>query len=231
MTTKKEELAKNKNKTPVNIDKKFIKSIDGKDFILYQGLLDTGHKIGLKSIEVELVQIPSTENENTAICRATVITDDDRKFIDFGDANPQNTEEFILPHLIRMASTRAKARALRDMTNVGMTSVEELYADDKAFVESLKEESTLPQTEAKTEAKATTKAKTEKAKAKSKTQATEHAPKMSEAQQRAITNLSKRRGLKEEELVDMIFKQYGKPLEELENTEASKFIRQLQQAA
>jgi len=51
---------------------------------------------------------------------------DGKKFSDIGDANPQNCNSKVARHLIRMASTRAKARAFRDMDNIGMTALEEL---------------------------------------------------------------------------------------------------------
>jgi len=112
------------------IDEKFIVNLKGKDFILYEGLLDLAHQEVLISIETELLQIPSKENGETAIAKAIAKTKD-RIFIDIGDASPNSVNSMIRPHIIRMASTRAKARALRDLTNVGMTAVEELGDDEE----------------------------------------------------------------------------------------------------
>ena len=108
------------------LDEKFIKKIDDKDFVLYSGLLDVAHQKNLCSVDVELIQFPSEENKNTAICKATVKTIDGKTFSDIGDANPQNCNSKVARHLIRMASTRSKARAFRDMDNIGMTALEEL---------------------------------------------------------------------------------------------------------
>ena len=108
------------------LDDSFIKKIDDKDFVLYSGLLDVAHQKNLSSVDVELIQFPSDENKHTAICRAKVETVDGKKFSDIGDANPQNCNSKVARHLIRMASTRAKARAFRDMDNIGMTALEEL---------------------------------------------------------------------------------------------------------
>ena len=66
------------------------------------------------------------DNEQTAICKAHAKTAMGESFIDIGDANPTNCNYKVSRHLIRMASTRAKARCLRDLTNVGMTCLEEL---------------------------------------------------------------------------------------------------------
>ena len=62
----------------------------------------------------------------TSICRATVVFKDDSVFSDIGDANPKNCTTRIIPHLIRMSSTRAKARCFRDALSIGTCSVEEL---------------------------------------------------------------------------------------------------------
>jgi hypothetical protein len=55
--------------------------------------------------------------------------------------------------------------------------------------------------------------------------------KMSEAQKRAIYNLSRRRGISVEELKKLALEGYDVALEDLSSTDASKFIRQLQQSA
>ncbi len=54
---------------------------------------------------------------------------------------------------------------------------------------------------------------------------------MSEAQKRAIYNLSRRRGISVEELGKMSLDTYGVELENLNSKDASTFIRQMQQAA
>jgi hypothetical protein len=108
------------------LDEKFIMKIDDKDIVLYAGLLDVAHQKNLSSVEVELIQTPSEENKFTAICKATVKTVDGKIFSDIGDANPANCNYKIVKHIIRLSATRAKARAFRDMDNIGMTSLEEL---------------------------------------------------------------------------------------------------------
>lgn len=108
----------------------FFVVLNGKKFVTYRGLLDTAYRRGLKSIEVEILQLPTKENNLTAICKATAVNNAGGVFTDFGDACPTSVNPKLAPHIIRMASTRAKARALRDLTNIGMTSIEELGTDD-----------------------------------------------------------------------------------------------------
>lgn len=110
---------------PGGLRREFLFKRDGKDYVLYAGLLDLAHQQGLSGITTVLVQIPSELNGMTAICHATVQTDRG-SFSGLGDANPGNVSRMLAPHLIRMAETRSKARALRDAVNVGVTALEEL---------------------------------------------------------------------------------------------------------
>lgn len=105
--------------------KEYIINRQGKDFVLYEGLLDEAHQQGLKRISTTLIQIPHEDNGSIAVVQAEVETDKGT-YSGIGDASPSNVNRMIVPHLIRMAETRAKARALRDAVNIGVTAVEEL---------------------------------------------------------------------------------------------------------
>ena len=112
------------------MDQRFIVNRNGKEFVVYAGLLDEAHRQGLKRIGTTLIQIPADDNGNMAIVQAEVETDKG-VYAGIGDASPENVNRMIAPHLLRMAETRAKARALRDAVNVGVTALEEL-GDDAA---------------------------------------------------------------------------------------------------
>ncbi|RJR43948.1 MAG: hypothetical protein C4576_13580 [Desulfobacteraceae bacterium] len=262
------------------LDERFIMSLEGNDFVKYAGLLDLGHQKGIMKIEVDVLQFPSDENKNTAVCRATVVSKTGEVFIDIGDANPSNTNSRVSKHLLRMASTRSIARALRTYTNIGMTCLEELAdfsdavgtgpfkngkqetpSDKKAStrkpvsripkekpsteksevkegtVGPITEQATLAMPAEKVEKKDTPAEKPRSAEQKSKSNGTQNQadrssqPKMSEAQKRALYNLSRRRGISVEEMERMSKEKYHASVESLTSSEASEFIRSLQQAA
>lgn len=112
------------------IKEKFIVNLKGKQYVTYEGLLDLAHQNKLKSIKTELIQIPTKENNNQCIMKAIATTEDGKEFEGYGDADTSNVNSMISKHIIRMAETRAKARALRDLTNVGMTALEELGGEE-----------------------------------------------------------------------------------------------------
>ena len=93
--------------------REFVINRNGKDYVLYAGLLDQAHQQGLKEIKTQLLQAPSSENGQIAICLAEVTTERGT-FTGIGDADPGNVSRMMVTALIRMAETRAKARALRD---------------------------------------------------------------------------------------------------------------------
>src|SRR5919202_5166505 len=108
---------KRRHRKRLNVKKEYIITRQGKDFVLYEGLLDEAHQQGLKRISTTLIQIPHDDNGSMAVVQAEVETEKGT-FSGIGDATPQNVNRMIAPHLLRMAETRAKARALRDAVNI-----------------------------------------------------------------------------------------------------------------
>ena len=108
----------------MSIDKKFITNISGKEFVTYEGLLNQFHVNGGESIETELMQ-SELKGDVFFIFKAKVIGAKG-VFTGYGDACKGNVATMVMKHMMRMAETRAKARALRDYNNIGMCSAEEL---------------------------------------------------------------------------------------------------------
>ena len=231
------------------LDERFVKTVDGKDFVLYAGLLDLAHQKGLLKMKVEPLQYPTKENGYFAICRATALSKFGEIFSDIGDANPANCDAKVAKHLLRMASTRAKARALRDMDDIGMACLEELGDLDEAIGLGIQSEKSLkgtPRRSSKSSCpQASQEAQRDRAKRpgersekppeakkgeSEKTQPDQAPSPMSSAQKNAISNLSRRRGISNEELTQMAKENYGVSLDNLSTVNASAFIRLLQQS-
>jgi hypothetical protein len=103
----------------------FIVERNRRSFVLYAGLIDYAHQLGLRGITTALIQVPTELNGQVAIVFATVETVQGT-FTGLGDASPQNVNRQMTTALIRLAETRAKARALRDACNIGVVALEEL---------------------------------------------------------------------------------------------------------
>lgn len=107
----------------------------GRTYVLYGGLLDEAHARGLLSIETDLLQIPGAENGEVAVVRAVVKMKREghveETFTGIGDA--RYGEKGVAGQVpIRLAETRAKARALRDAINVdGAVDESELGDEDQ----------------------------------------------------------------------------------------------------
>src|SRR5207248_2733402 len=98
-----------------------VVTLKGRDYPLYAGALDSATKAGLKSLTTRIVQIPSPENGNMAVVMARAEFEDGRVFEDVGDCSPASTSPQLAAASLRLASTRAKGRVLRDAVNVAQT--------------------------------------------------------------------------------------------------------------
>jgi len=209
------------------LDERFIKNIQGKDFVLYSGLLDLAHQKGLQKLEVELIQIPNEENQRIAVCRAIAVSHDGKIFSDIGDAESNNVNKKIAPHIIRMASTRAKARALRDFCNIGMTCLEELGEISDVSLENEIPNGNPPSNN-RMNGNGNGNGNKNGDRSFSNGKPSNSSSKMSEAQHRAIANLAKRRNISPEALTQMILNTFQSTLKNLSLQQASQLIQTLQ---
>lgn len=114
----------------------YIVNVQGKDFITFPGLLREAHALGLKEIKTELISSPS--DLSNPVVKATVILVEDnavmsKVFSGYGDANVNNVAKKVSGALLRMAETRAIARALRFACNIDMAALEELDAEENVI--------------------------------------------------------------------------------------------------
>lgn len=113
------------------VDPQFYVSLKGKSYPVWAGVLDAATRSGLRSLTVKVVQIPAPENGHLAVVSATAVFEDGRVFEDVGDCSPQSTTPQLASAALRLASTRAKGRVLRDAINVGDPEDEEPAAGDR----------------------------------------------------------------------------------------------------
>lgn len=233
------------------LDERFITNIKGKDFALYAGLLDLAHQMGLKKLQVQPIQYPTKDNGYEAICLAVAETQDGKVTEDIGDCNPTNCHTMVSKHLLRMASTRAKARALRDLTNIGITCFEEIGDPNEVIGNEEYPSDTKPRTrrrstKASKESQKETKSDNlpasgsngekseETPKGNNGTEFRQNnngGPKMSQAQKKAVENLSRRRRISMEDIDRMTREMFNISFEHLSNSDASALIHQLQEPA
>ena len=112
------------------IDEKYIIQIKGKNYVLYEGLLQEAHAKGMISLETTIIQFPTKDNGMCCIARATVIGKDSQNYTDYGDAAINSVDPKLVPAIIRMACTRSKARVLRDFCNIGICALEEVVISE-----------------------------------------------------------------------------------------------------
>jgi hypothetical protein len=88
--------------------------IQGRPFVKFEGLLQLAHERGLVELSTTVVSVTL----DMAVCQAIARFQDGRTFTDIGDASPDNVAKHLRPNFVRMAATRASARALRCALNI-----------------------------------------------------------------------------------------------------------------
>jgi hypothetical protein len=92
---------------------------------MYRRLLEAAHADGLSKLETTVIELPTRDNHDTAVVRASVTTKRGT-FTGIGDASPANVPQKLKAATVRVAETRASCRAMRAALGVGHVAVEEL---------------------------------------------------------------------------------------------------------
>lgn len=115
---------------------RFVVVIEGQDFVKYGGLIALAKESKLlKGIRSQLVQAPAPENGNLAIVAACAIDAEGNEWWALGDADDKNCNRKVAAAKVRIADTRAKGRALRDLLGIDMVMYEELTPDAATTVQ------------------------------------------------------------------------------------------------
>lgn len=201
-----------------SVKPEFVVNLRGKEFVLYAGVLDLAHQKGIRRLETEVVQLPSDQNGRECVVKATLELEGGQIFTDYGDANPTNVNRPIAQHLIRMASTRAKARVLRDATNIGLTALEELGSleEDEPVSPPLPRAAQAEGARPGREPRGGRGADSPRGIA------------VTDAQLRAIRSIARSKGMTPQAVEDFARRQFNAPLESLNIDEASHIIKELQ---
>lgn len=160
----------------------------------------------------------------------------------------KNLEVFIplivIAIIISSAATRAKARALRDFTNIGMTCLEEIRDVSEVIGDEASENGGPKRTDSGKGTSGNGKpppgpesGNGSPTRASGKAQPSKEngrenpSPKPSTAQMRAIENLARRRNISSDALEETVQQKFGTSLSNITSSEASNLIRLLQQSA
>lgn len=127
----------------MSIDRKYIVSLQGKEFITFPGLVSLAHDKGLQSIKSEMVSQSWDKEHIVFKSTAVFLVEEDqlgekvlvqKTFTAHGDASPDNCGKMVAQHYIRLADTRAHCRVLRIALNIDLTAAEEM-GDNKPVEE------------------------------------------------------------------------------------------------
>ncbi len=205
---------------PAPIEPRFIREINGRQFVTYSGLLEMARTAGLDRLEVEVLQYPSESNANCCVCLATAELKTGKSAKDIGEASKANLDSRVAEFLFSMASTRAKARALRNLLGIGITALEELGSFSDVIPEEPKYNPEPKADNTSSGAKSTQPSAQTEGPAFSSNRIT---PK----QRKYILTLSTEAGIARGDLQDHCKAEYGAVLDHISREDASKLIELL----
>lgn len=104
-----------------------VTRLNNREFVLFSGLLSLAHEHGLECLETEPVSIDL--DSRSAVFRC-IARGQRGTFTGHGDGTQENLSKMVKPAFIRMAETRAIARALRFYLGIGMTAKDELPGNE-----------------------------------------------------------------------------------------------------
>ncbi|MGC2466431.1 MAG: hypothetical protein WA517_14650 [Candidatus Acidiferrum sp.] len=120
-------------KTGVSIAEGDLRLLDGRWYVTHSGLLGIAHRRRCLGIRTAVERELSDPINNRWVCKAIVHRDPFSKgFVGYGDADPTNVSFSVRGSELRIAETRAVNRALRKAYGIGICSLEEVDAPQRA---------------------------------------------------------------------------------------------------